>query len=192
MSCTETDLKSYLQQIRRINSEIESEMTSIHKLLPEKYYNKPRRKIKSDKDINRYLEYLDEIVYLRSKLKKQIEKLVSCDSKISEGSLNKKFTDINIHRKNININPEDKLDSMCSSENKKGGCDKQICKEYEYSTCPESDFLNDYIIPYPFGKAIVFPLVIIGFIFGIIIFLIYKSNQNTKNTTQRAGPTIQF
>lgn len=176
MSCTESDLRSYLQQVKRVNSQIESEMTSIRKLLPKKNYNKPKRKIKSDKDIKKYLEHIENIIYFRNSLKQQIEKVVNCDSKITSGITNK-FTGISINRENIEINPEDKLDEMCSSENETGGCDTKICKGYEDSTCPESNFLKDHIIPPPFGKAILFPLLIIGFIVCIIFIFIVKSNK---------------
>jgi hypothetical protein len=190
MSCDANNLKSYLQQVKSVNSEIESEMISIRKLLPQKYYNKPQDKIKSDKDIKKYLDHLEKINSLRNKLKQQIKKVVNCDPKITGGSINNKFTSTRIHRENINKNPEDILDDKCSSDNKKGGCDKKICNKdiYEDSTCPESDFLNDHIIPYPLGKAIVFPLVIIGLIVGIIVLLMVQSSKNTK----RGGPMIQF
>ena len=197
MSCTEANLRSYLHQVRRINSQIESEMTSIRKLLPKKNYNKPQDKIKSDKDIKKYFDHYLNMVNLRKEHQYLIDKVVSCESKIN-------FPDYditNVFENNFVFatDQEEQLKKVCSPSGLKAksgkksvldGCNKKICKKdiYEDSTCPESDFLNEYIIPYPLGKAIVFPLVIIGLIVGIIVLLIVKSSQNTS----RGGPMIQF
>ena len=175
MSCDELDLTTKLNKIKAINSEIEAEMIKIKNFLP-KHYSNLQEKIKSNDDLQTYLDYIKTIEKLKIKLKNEINNIAACDKNIDVSSLTKQFSGITF----TYTNATQSIDGMCKpGENKVGkdnksikGCDFSICKVYEDNKCKkEPSFLKKYIIPYPFGEAIIFPIIIITLIIIYISFI---------------------
>lgn len=187
MSCDELDLTVNLNKIKAINSEIKNEMIKIRSFLP-KHYSNLKDKVKKKNDLQTYLDHIRTIEKLRTNLKNEINNIIVCDKNIDTSNISKQFSGVTFTYTNATQDMagickpgENKLDNTDKSIK---GCDYSICQVYENNQCKkksETSFLNKHIIPYPFGEAIIFPIVIIILIISIISYLAINNDMKNKN-----------